>query len=150
MTKEKFNEVINFAIAGEKEAVTFYRNLQKKSKFEAQKEMLKEFEDMEKGHIIILENIRNKGFVNIEEKKVQDLHISDYIVEVEPSENMSYQDIIILAMKKEEAAKKLYSNLAKQFSDSETVQLFERLAAEEAGHKLIFEKLYDDEILKEN
>ena len=150
MFMENFDVIINFAIEREKEAVAFYCDLQKKSKFEAQKEMLKEFEDMEKGHIVILENIRTKGFEKIEEKKVQDLHISDYIVEVEPSENMSYQDIIILAMKKEEAAKKLYSNLAKQFSDPETVQLFERLAAEEAGHKLKFEKLYDDEILKEN
>ena len=63
---------------------------------------------------------------------------------------MTYQDIIILAMKKEEAAKKLYTDLAKQFSESESGKLFERLATEEAEHKLKFEKIYDDEILKEN
>ena len=150
MTKEKFNEVINFAIAGEKEAIKFYQELQKKVKFQAQIEMLKEFEDMEKGHVLILENIRNKGFKEIEIKEVTDLHISDYIVDVEPSEDMNYQDILIIAMKKEEKANKLYNEMANNFPDTELEQLFRRLAAEEAEHKLKFEKLYDDEILKEN
>jgi rubrerythrin len=150
MTKEKFNEVINFAIAGEKEAIKFYQELQKKVKFQAQIEMLKEFEDMEKGHVLILENIRNKGFKEIEIKEVTDLHISDYIVDLEPSEDMNYQDILIIAMKKEEKANKLYNEMANNFPDTELEQLFRRLAAEEAEHKLKFEKLYDDEILKEN
>ena len=57
MTKEKFNEVINFAISGEKEASKFYQELQEKVKFQAQIEMLKEFEDMEKCHVATLENI---------------------------------------------------------------------------------------------
>ena len=142
--------IINFAIEREREAVAFYQELQLKASFEAQKMMLKEFEDMEKGHIVILENIKTKDFEKIKEKKFQDLHISDYVIEVELSENMTYQDIIILAMKKEEAAKKLYTDLAKQFSESESGKLFERLATEEAEHKLKFEKIYDDEILKEN
>ena len=150
MTKEKFNEVINFAIAGEKEAIKFYQELQGKVKFQAQIEMLKEFEDMEKGHILILENIRNKGFKKIEIKEVTDLHISDYIVDVGPSEDMNYQDILIIAMKKEEKANKLYTEMANNFPGTELEQLFRRLAAEEAEHKLKFEKLYDNEILKEN
>ncbi len=150
MTKEKFNEVINFAIAGEKEAIKFYQELQEKVKFQAQIEMLKEFEDMEKGHVVILENIRNKGFEKIEIKEVTDLHISDYIVDVEPSEDMNYQNILIIAMKKEEKSNKLYTEMANNFPGTELEQLFRRLAAEEAEHKLKFEKLYDDEILEEN
>ena len=43
MTKEKFNEVIDFAINGEKEAVEFYQELQQRTKFKARKDMLKEF-----------------------------------------------------------------------------------------------------------
>ena len=150
MTKEKFNEVINFAIAGEKDAIKFYQGLQEKVKFQAQIEMLKEFEDMEKGHILILENIRNKGFEKIEIKEVTDLHISDYIVDVEPSDNMSYQDILTVAIKREEAATILYSNMAKMIHNDELKNLFQKLATEESGHKLKFEKMYDDDILKEN
>ena len=150
MTKDKFNEVINFAISGEKETIQFYHELQDKVKFQAQIEMLKEFENMENGHVAILENIRNKGFEKIEIKEVTDLHISDYIIDIVPTEDMNYQDILIIAMKKEEKANKLYIEMANNFPGTELEQLFRRLAVEEAEHKLKFEKLYDDEVLREN
>ncbi|MBN1327384.1 MAG: ferritin family protein [Candidatus Cloacimonetes bacterium] len=150
MTIDKFNEIIDFAVSREKEAVEFYSDLQQKAKFSAQKMLLKEFENMEKGHIIILENIRKKGIVNFHPKEVKDLKISDYLVEMEPTPDMNYQDILVIAMKKEEAARDLYSNMAAEFSGSDLENLFERLASEEAQHKLHFEKLYDEEILKDN
>jgi len=150
MTKEKFNEVIDFAIQGEKDAVVFYQELQTKSKFQAQKIMLKEYENMEKGHVIVLENIRKKGMQNIAVKEVTNLSISEYLVDVEPSANMDYQDILIVAMKKEEQAQKLYTNMAGNFPGTELETLFLKLAAEEAEHKLQFETLYDEHVLKEN
>ena len=150
MTKEKFNEVIDFAINGEEEAVKFYQDLQTKVKFKAQKEMLHDLENMEKGHITILENIRQKNFEQIIVKKVSNLNISEYLVEVNPSDEMTYQDILIIAMKKEEQAQKLYSDLAENFPGTEIETLFLKLASEEAGHKLQFETLYDEHVLKEN
>ena len=150
MKKEKFNEVIDFAIQGEKDAVGFYRELQTKTKFQAQKKMLKEYENMEKGHVIVLENIRKKGMQNITVKEVTNLNISEYLVEVEPNAEMDYQDILILAMKKEEQAQKLYANMAGNFPGTELETLFLKLAAEEAEHKLQFETLYDEHVLKEN
>ena len=150
MTVEKFNEVIDFAIDGEKNAVKFYQELQEKTKFQAQKEMLKELENMEKGHIVILENIRSKGFKSVEVKEVKTLNISDYIVDVKPYENMTYQDVLIIAMKKEDQAEKLYTNMASNFPGTDLETLFLKLANEEAGHKLRFETLYDEYILKDN
>ena len=150
MTKEKFDEVIDFAINGEKEAVEFYHELQQKTKFEARKTMLKEFENMEKGHIVILENVRERGLENITVKEVTNLNISEYIVDVKPYENMTYQDILIIAMKKEEQAQKLYLKMASTLPGTELETLFLKLASEEAGHKLQFETLYDEHVLKEN
>jgi len=150
MNRENFDKIIDFAVEREKAAVDFYHELQGKAKFEAQKEMLKEFEDMEKGHVIVLENIRKKGFEKLDEKKVTDLKISDYIVPVEPSNEMDYQDILIIAMKREEAATRLYSEMAARFPGSDIQKMFLRLAAEEADHKLRFEKLYDEQIYREN
>ena len=150
MNTEKFNEIINFAIEREKEAVEFYQDLQTKTKFTAQQEMLKELEEMEKGHIRVLTKIKEQGKAKQETEYVQDLQISDYLVASEPSNNLSYQDILIIAMKREEASKTLYSNMATLVQDAELKQLFKRLASEETGHKLKFEKLYDEEILKEN
>ena len=150
MNEAKFNEVIDFAINGEKEAVKFYCDLQDQVKFQAQKEMLKELENIEKGHIVVLENIRKKGFEKIEVQEVTDLHISDYITDIKASENMTYQDILILAMKKEEKAQKLYSDMAAKFPGTELEKLFLKLSAEEKDHKLKFETLYDEQILRDN
>jgi len=53
-------------------------------------------------------------------------------------------------MKREETSFKLYSEMAIKFSDSELSTLFRKLASDEAKHKLIFEKLYDDWISSGN
>jgi rubrerythrin len=54
-------------------------------------------------------------------------------------------------MKREEKSYALYSEMADRFSDSSlSARWLLRIAAEEAGHKLRFEKLYDEEILREN
>ncbi len=150
MTKEKFDAVIDFAIDGEKDAAKFYLELQAKVKFHAHKEMLKELEEMEKAHIVILEGVRAKGFQNASVKKINTLNISEYLVDIKSHNNMSYQEILIIVMKKEEQAYKLYTNMAENFPGTELETLFLKLASEEAGHKLKFETLYDEHILKEN
>ena len=150
MDEAKFNEIIDFAIDREKEAVTFYRELQVMVQFEHQKEVFKEFESMERGHIAILEGVRSKGAANIVVADVPNLKIADYLVEPKATAEMTYQDILITAMKKEERAQELYGTLAAQAGDAEAKTIFDKLASEEAKHKLHFEVIYDDEILKED
>ncbi len=150
MTKHDFDNIIEFAQEREREAVKFYIELQDKVKFAAQKEMLKELEMMELGHVTMLENIKQEGSEHIATKEVKSLQISDYIVAVEPSAGMSYQDILIVAMKREEASTRLYTDMAIRFAGTETEKLFARLAGEESEHKIRFERLYDEQILKDN
>ena len=151
MDENKFNEIIDFAIANEQEAVDFYHELQSKSAFETQKELLIEYEMMEKGHITILQNIKSKGANSeMEIPKIEDLSISNYLIDVEPQPEMDYQDLIILAMKREERAMKLYQDLADKSETEKVKTLFLRLVAEEAQHKNHFEKIYEDQILKHN
>jgi rubrerythrin len=147
---KKFEEIINFAIEREKEAVKFYHDLQNLVTFKSKKDMLHEFELMEQGHIVILENIRSQAIEEIKIPEVENLAISDFIVESKPDADMSYQDLLITAMKKEEKAQQLYSKLAHESTDGSIQKLFLKLASEEAKHKLYFEKIYDDDILKEN
>lgn len=152
MEKDKFNKIIDFAVEREQEAVQFYQDLQNMVKFQDKQGLLKEFEEMEKSHIVILENIRKNVTQAVDEMptRVENLSISDYLLEVKPTADMSYQDILISAMKREEKAYNLYSDLAKESVDGETKNLFLRLANEESKHKLYFEKLYDSDILTEN
>jgi len=72
------------------------------------------------------------------------------LVDIEPSTNMSYQEALILAMKKEKAAFRLYNDLASKVSDGLLQSIFLTLAQEESKHKLRFELEYDEIILKDN
>jgi len=57
---------------------------------------------------------------------------------------------LIIAMKAEKAAYKLYNELATSIDDANVQEIFLGLAQEEAKHKLRFEIEYDDMILTEN
>ncbi|MBN2049600.1 MAG: ferritin family protein [Spirochaetales bacterium] len=151
MADSTVREILSFAIEREKEAAAFYRGLQEKAGFKSMKTMLFELEAMEMGHITVLEGLEKKELRDLEPKKVTDLKISEYLVTPEkPEAEMDYQDILILAMKREEASFRLYTNLASRVSGTDTEKLLLRIASEEAGHKLRFESLYDEHILKEN
>ena len=150
MDKKEFDSIIEFAISREQEAVEFYQDLQEMARFKEKKDFLKELENMERGHITILENIRTKKLEDIEVAKVRDLKISNYLVESAPTKDLTYQDILIIGMKREEKANELYSRLANDAINADVKKLFEKLASEEAKHKLFFETIYDEEILKEN
>ena len=82
---------------------------------------------------------------------MQDLKIGDYLVDIDKSrDDLNYQDALIVAMKEEKAAFKLYTTLAGKTDDPEARAIFLMLAQEEAKHKLRFEIEYDENVLKEN
>ena len=147
---KKFNEIIDFALQREKEAVEFYRKLQNIVKFTEKKKLLQELGQTEDGHIKILERIRTGDISQKDVAEIQNLRISEYLVEAPFSGDMSYQDILITAMKREEASTRLYNDLADSSSDAGAKQLFLKLASEEAKHKLKFEQMYDQDILTED
>ena len=111
------------------------------------------FEDFareERGHKAKLLGVKKSGNAQPATGSVLDLKIGDYLVESKPSADMDYQQALILAMKQEKAAFKLYSDLAAATDDSDLRNLLLSLAQEEAKHKLRFEVEYDDYILTEN
>ena len=150
---KSIDNILDFAIKDEQRASDLYANLATRVKNKEMSKVFVQFSQEELGHKKKLENLRsNSNRTSIfEDEKVQDLQIGDYIVEVNTSRNdLSYQDALIIAMKEEKAAFKLYSDLATKTTDSEFKQMFLMLAQEEAKHKLRFEIEYDDNILQEN
>jgi rubrerythrin len=147
---ESIDDILSFAIEGEAEASEFYTELARKMKNKAMRDVFDGFAKEERGHKARLEGIRTSGKVASSFNDVSDLGLADYLVNVQPSANMTYQDALILAMKKEKAAFRLYTDLAGRAADADMKALFLSLAQEEARHKLRFEIEYDDGILKEN
>ncbi len=145
------DETLDFAIEQEQIAVDFYSKLAKNTKSNDLKKIFLDFVKEEMGHKLKLQKIKKEGVFSDENpKEVLDLKISDYLVSVKSSPDMTYQDTLIIAMKREKAAFKLYKNLAAMSPNEELSIIFNNLAFEEANHKLQFETEYDDLILKDN
>ena len=150
MPADNLDDILDFAIAGEQEAHDFYLDLAKKVERPGMEGLFTQFAREELGHKAKLENIKKGARSFAPAKKVVDLKIGDYLVDVDPTVTLTYQNALILAMKRERAAFRLYSDLAAGSEDPEVKQIFEGLAQEEAKHKLRFEIEYDDMILTEN
>ena len=144
------NEVLDFAIAREEEAVEFYTDLAGKMDQPAVRRMFDAFAGEERGHKAKLLAIKNGKLLAPAARKVMDLKIADYTVDVEPTPDLDYQGALVLAMKKEKAAFRLYTNLAEAAGDEKLRATLQVLAQEEAKHKLRFEIEYDDHVLAEN
>lgn len=149
-TFENIDSILDFAIINEQEAVDFYNKLSSEAKNEDMKAIFAQFAREEMGHKARLLHIRESGSSDLKVEKVTDLKIADYSVSAKPSPGMTYQDALILAMKKEKAAFKLYMALSEKAESKELKELFLALAVEESKHKLRFELEYDENVLTEN
>ncbi len=150
MDAMRFKEIIDFAIAKEQEAVDAYTAASEMVKRSNVKETLLGLAKQEEGHKRKLESIEPGKVSQAHIEKVPDLKIADYTDNAEITANMDYQEVLIVAMKREEKAHNLYAALASNTSDEDLKQLFEVLAREEARHKLALEKEYDDHVLSSN
>ena len=148
MDEKKFKEIIQFTIDKEIEAFNFYTGASQNTKYSGGKELFLSLAKEEEGHRKLLENLNMEKVSQKRIEKVPDLHISDYMVEVEMNPGLSYADTLRIAMKREEKSLKLYNDMKNSNTDEDLKKLFTLLANEEDKHKLKLEKIYDDEILK--
>jgi rubrerythrin len=144
------DEVLDFAIGQEQQAFQFYTDLSARMDRPWMSEIFKSFAQEELGHKRKLEDIKVGKKLLPSQSKVLDLKIGDYLVDVEPTREMDYQQALIVAMKKEKKAFKMYNDLAAVVEDGSLQAVFMSLAQEEAKHKLRFEIEYDDYVMKDN
>ncbi len=144
------NDILDFAIKAEQDAVDFYTGLSKQTANAEMTAVFHQFAREEMGHKSRLMRIREEGLIKVERTPVSDLRISDYVADVHPYPGMTYREALVVAMKREKAAFKLYLNLSEKVDTAEMKQLFISLAQEESRHKLRFELEYDEIVLKEN
>jgi rubrerythrin len=146
MNFNSFEEILDFAIEREKQAVNFYQKLVDRETFPASKQTLAEFVEEERKHQVLLEAFKagKRDFVEYDFEWIPDIKRSDYIVDMKYEPGMDFAEILRLAMKREEKALRLYNALSTKTDDADCIKLFKLLAQEEAKHKQTFETLYDD------
>ena len=143
-------EILDFAIKNEEEAASFYADLAENVESASMRKVFEDFAREEQGHKKKLQAVKQSGTMEPATRHVLDLQIGDYLVDTEPGTELDYQQALVLAMKQEKAAFKLYMDLATAATDPEPRSLLLALAQEEAKHKLRFEIEYDEHILAEN
>jgi rubrerythrin len=139
---KSFHEVIDFAIDQELKAVKFYNTL---ADFVEQPEMAEVLSDLarqEMGHKTKLDAVKAER-ISLDDEEVGDLGITSRVEDVTPDARMDYTELLIIGMKKEEAARKLYSDLARVARTKEIRDIFLQLSKEETQHKIRFELEYE-------
>lgn len=148
MDFQNLDALIAFAIEREKEAANFYEENSESEMMSGKKQMLKEFAAEERKHQKMLEDFLATGIAeNIEGYRfewITDIKRSDYVETMAYKPGMAYNELLMLAMKREEAALKLYNELLDKADSDGAKTLFKMLCQEEAKHKLGLETLYDD------
>ncbi len=150
MALDTVDEILDFAIENEEEAAGFYTALASQAAGAHMEDVFLEIAAEEQGHKAKLQKIKRGEQVLLTQQWVPDLKIGDHLERVELSAGLDYQQALIVAMKAEKAAFKLYQTLATATTDATLRGVFLGLAQEEAKHKLRFEIEYDENILKEN
>jgi len=141
------NDVVDFAIAKEEKAVEFYRQCADRARNPGIKEFFREMAAEEQRHRDMLKNLDVLNLDEIKLAQVENLKISDYLVDVTFTDDITYQEALIIAMKKEEKALAFYSGWKNKCMSEKASKLFQILENEEEKHKRKLEKLYDEEIL---
>ncbi len=140
--------ILDFAIEKEIEAAEFYTKISEEEAFSGAGKMFEEFAREERKHQQMLNDFKKKGLTtSLKEyqfKWITDIKRSNYVLDLEYSPAMGYNEILMLAMKREEKALQLYNDFLEKADSEESRTLFKVLCQEEAKHKLALETMYDD------
>ena len=149
MEFESLEAIVDFAIGKEREAAEFYQKISDDEEdFAGSKKMFAEFAAEEKKHEAILQKFKTEGISkslqDYQLKWITDIKRSNYMVDMTYEKGMPYNEILLLAMKREEKALTLYNEFLEQADTDDGKKLFKVLCQEEAKHKLALETMYDD------
>jgi rubrerythrin len=148
MRLDSLDEILRFAIRKEADAAAFYRMAADRSN-PGVKKTLEELAKEEDGHKKKLEGLDLKKIDQIELKEIKGLGLGELMEDVPYSSDMSYADLLRMAIKNEEKSQHLYSSTAQIVTEPMLKKLLLILAQEESTHKERLEKIYDKEILQE-
>ena len=139
-------EIVKQAAQQEDKAYKFYTDALKFVKDAAARVWIKELADEELKHKEMLQKLDVSKIKQFKPAKIQDLHITEYLVDKDVHEIKDFQDVLIVAMKKEQKSYNFYVSMAKSSDNPEMKNLCKVLAQEELKHKHKLELYYDDNV----
>jgi rubrerythrin len=146
------NDIVLLALEKEREAVQFYTQASAMVANPGTKVMLKELADEEEKHVAMLADIQSgKAIEEVGTKLLPPaMDLGKYLVSEAIHDNSTPQDIMIIAIKREDKAIAFYSSQLPIVSGTDLQSVFEHLLTWEQEHKEQLEAEYDRVVLKDN
>ena len=143
---DELTELLDIAIYKEIASQAFYITGQSKTEDHGARTLLKELSEEDLKHAELLKDLKAKGLTkqSWHPQRVRDLMISEYLTSPDTVEGAGLQEVLILAMKREQQSVEFYSKMMGVMRDKAAKHLCERLVQEELRHKLKLETYYDD------
>lgn len=148
MRLNSLEEILRFAIRKEADAATAYRIAADRAR-PGVKKLFEELAEEEEKHRKELEKFDLKKIGQMRLKETRGLGLSERVDDIPFGPELTYEELLRMAIKNEEKSQMLYTSTAKLVTDSNLKKLLLILAQEESTHKERLEKIYDDEILTE-
>lgn len=146
--QQTFEQLVSLAIQREEEAYNFYMTHAEEAEFSSSAKLLKDLAKQEEGHKAKLEAALKQGvcttFSCETVEEIEKMDLSQYLVDVPLAPSSSPQDILIVAIKREQGAESFYKALSELTTSAPHRAVFETLAKEEEGHKTRLQNIYDD------
>jgi rubrerythrin len=146
------DKVLDTALRLEIQSERVYRQAAQTIATPGGRALLEELADEELRHKAMLEGVQASG----DHRRIgagpapSDLRVADLLSEPPLTAESTTQDILLFAIKREQAAVELYTRLAQIYAGTEAVPVIERLVREEKLHRERLEREYEETVLKEN
>lgn len=135
-------DVLDFAISGESKAAELYTKMAATADNPWMRKTLESFAEEELQHHNKLKAVR-AGRNALVREGITGLGIAEKLDDAQPQSDMDYPELLVFAIKKENASHGLYTRLASIFTEPELQETFLALAEQEAQHKRRFEMEYE-------
>ena len=139
-TFESYEAIVQFGILKERQANRFYLAMAQRVADRAISGLFEELAEEELKHRANLElELMKIGIVVDTAADTEEIDSSDYIISDSPQLDMDLKDMLQLAVAKEDAAFRLYIEMAGKAKSQESKDVLAAMAEEEARHKMRFE-----------
>jgi rubrerythrin len=149
---DELTELLDTAMDKEIVSQAFYIAGQKKTQDPGAIRLMQELASEELKHFEWIKDFKDKRLdrQGWYAKRLHNLMISENLVDTNLSEGAGLQDVLTIALKREQNSFQFYSDLRNALKNEAARQLCEKLIHAELNHKMKLETFYDDLFYKEN
>jgi len=147
---ESMSDVLAFAVEREVEAARGYARMAAQAATPGLRDLLLELKSEEEKHRRLLKKIKVAPLEGAAAAPVPDLGLTDALADLPLAPDMTFQELLIFAARKEKKAEDLYAGLARRPELAAHRKVFEFLAGQERTHKLRLEAEYETHVLTED